>query len=279
MTHRGVLSSYSYSVAAVLWAAAVAGTLAFALVSGLRHVLWLQMMHSHPAVPLWLWAAIGLLGGAIAAFWYRMVSAAIHQRRQLLLLSERIAPLLRPFPLPVQGGALAAADWHLLDDRSERYAFTWGGGRPQIGISLGLWEALDGPARRAVMYHEAAHALAHDPLQQALLQVLAQTLQPFGMQALYQRYLLRREVAADALALSACGGDDRPLLTALLAAATGPAGLESRVGLAGALEARIRYLDTGQAPPWWDQGIRNRLLVGTAAVVLTFGEGLLVLCR
>ncbi|MDA8344978.1 MAG: M48 family metalloprotease [Thermaerobacter sp.] len=279
MSRRQVLSAYSHFAMAILWTAALAVALAFALISGLHHLLWLRMRSGHPATPIWLWLAVALLSGATLTFWYRIVSAAVRYRRQRRQVSDRLAPLLQPFPQAVQDGVLMAADWYLIDDRSERYAFTWGGYRPRVGISRGLWDALDGPARRAVMYHEAAHALVRDPLQQTVLQVLSEALRAFGMQALYQRYLVRREIVADTLAVSACGGDDQPLLSALLAAAGGSAGVEARVGLTGALEARVRFLETRRAPSWWDRCIGTRLMVGTAAIALTVAEGLLVLCR
>ncbi|NMP24839.1 M48 family metalloprotease [Sulfobacillus sp. DSM 109850] len=169
--------------------------------------------------------------------------------------------------------------WHLIHDQGERYAFTWGLWRHHIAISESLWHALDNPARTAVLHHEAAHARVRDPLQQAILQVLSEALHPLGLRSLYKRYLVRREITADAAAVAACQGDDLPLLTALQAAVNSAPRQASRVGLAGALEARIQYFNTHQIPAWLDSTIQFHLIVSVAALALTVTEGWLVWCH
>lgn len=279
MNARGRLQTYSYLLAGLVWALAVCGALVFALVSGVRHLLWIETMNSHPMVPVWLEGGIALVALAIVVFWYRIASAALQYRRKRRHLAKLLAPRLRAFPYPVPDALRRVADWYLIEDRNERAAFTLGGKRPRIAISQGLWNALDEPARTAVMHHEAAHARFRDPLQQTLLQVLAAALRPLGMGALYRRYLLQREVAADAVAVSACGGDDAPLLYALLTVAKPRATMVARVGLTGALDARMEFLESQKPPAWWDQRLRFHVMSSTVAICLTLGEGLMVWCH
>lgn len=279
MKARGRLQTYSYLFAGLAWALAVCGALVFALVSGLRRLLWMETMNNHPMVPLWLEGGIALLGVGLMVFWYRIAAAALQYREKRQRLAELLAPRLRAFPYPVPDALHRIADWYLIEDRNERSAFTLGGMRPRIAISQSLWNALDEPARTAVMYHEAAHALFRDPLQQTLLQVLATALRPLGMGALYRRYLLYREVAADAVAISACGGDDAPLLNALLAVARPNATMVARVGLTGALDARMQFLESQKPPAWWDRRLRFHVMSSTVAICLTLGEGLMVWCH
>lgn len=271
--------TYGYSVTAALLAALMMTVLGFALVSSLRHLLWVSMMKGHPMPPLWLWLGAGALAAVLLALWYRMTWAALVQGQKRRRFIQRVQPLLRPLPYKLPPELTRIADWYVIDDKHERYAFTWGIKRSKIAISEGLWEALDESAQRAVLYHEAGHVMARDPLQQTILHVLAQALQPLGLGLLYQRYLLRREILADRLAIAACEGDDVPLLTALLAATESAAADESRVGLAGALEARLSFMETGQLPSWWDQHVRYRLLSTGVAILLTVSEGILVWCH
>ena len=273
------LSSYAYVMAGIGVAGIAVTALGFALVSGLRHLLWLRMMKGHPIAPWWLWTGVVLVGIAIVAFWYRVIAAILWHRQQRLRFYERLNPLLRSFPREVHPDLSTVADWYLVDDEAGRYAFTWGLYRPKIAISSALWDALDEQAQSAVMYHEAAHARVRDPFQQTLLHVLSHALQPLGMRALYDRYLIRREVLADSAAIAACHGNDAPLLTALLATVGSTPPTETRVGLTGAMEARIAFLETGQVPSWWDQHMRQRMFSASVAVCLTVAEGLLVWCH
>jgi hypothetical protein len=137
---------------------------------------------------------------------------------------------------------------------------------------------LDPQARRAVLHHEALHARVRDPLQQVLLQVLSRAMRPMGLGLVYQRYLVQRELNADHAALSACHGDDLPLLTALRTAIDGDSGLVS-AGLAGALEARLQYLETQQLPKWPHSGLATRVWISLGAILVTAGEGFLVWCH
>lgn len=245
LTTEFAFRTYSYSLVAAGLATLILTALGFALVSSLRHLLWMRMMKGHSMPSPWLWAGVAAIAVTILVFWYRIIAAALLQRQQRQKFIDRVRPLLKPLPQTIPPELLRIADWYLVDDKKDRYAFTWGIKRGRIAISQGLWETLDESAQRAVLYHEAAHVLARDPLQQTFLQVLSVALRPLGVASLYQRYLFRREILADELAIFACEGDDVPLLTALLAAAESAATDESRVSLAGALEARITFMETG----------------------------------
>lgn len=279
MKRWSILRKYTYSLTAIIVTMAMALSMVFALVSALHHLIWLRMMKGHPIGPGWLWISVAVLTVMIVVFWYRVIMSILKYRQQKCILTNRIMPQLLPFPGLIQDDLLRVADWYLFDDKTHRYAFTWGITHSRVGISIGLWDFLDDSSRKAVMYHEVAHVLARDPLQQTVLQVLSGALQPFGVGALYRRYLLRREIEADKLAISACGGDDVPLITALLAATQSLSSQDERVGLAGALEARLHFLETCQFPSWWDRTIRYRLIATLMAISLTIGEGLLVWCH
>lgn len=278
-TLQSMLITYGYSLTAILLTAFMLGVLGFALVSSLRHLLWVYMMNRHPMPGFWLWLEITALVVAIVVVWTRISAATLLQSQQRRRFSRRLKPHLKPLPVSLPPELSKLAEWFVVENQTDRYAFTWGIRRARVAVSQGLWDALDEASRQAVLYHEAGHVLARDPLQQMVLKVLAQALSPFGFELLYQRYLLRREILADTLAISGCEGDDVPLLKALLVVAESATAHEFKVGLAGALEARISFLESGQLPSWWDQHVRYRLLSMAIAVLLTIGEGLLVWCH
>ncbi len=271
--------AYSYSLAAIVWAGTVMAAIAFGFVSSLHHAIWILAMPHHAMAPLWLWAVVGVSGIMLVVLWYRIIAAMMRSQIQRRHLLELIGPYLRPFPSSVPGPLAEVADWFMVDDHDERYAFTWGLGRGRVAISRSLWQALDESARTAVMYHEAAHALARDPFQQALLQILSEAFKPLGMGSLYRRYLVQREIYADQTAVRAFQGDDLPLLTALKAAVESAPSLPSHVGLAGALEARIQFLTTQQPMAWSDMRLRFRFYASGLAVLVTIAEGILVWCH
>ncbi len=271
---------YSYALLSICIAGGLAVGLGFALVSGIRHLLWMNMMQGdHKSFLLWLETT----GAAFLTllFWYRILAAVIRQRRRVTQLEKKLQSRLHPFTLPIPASIRDLASWYLVDD-DQPMAFTWGVWRPRIALSTGLCKQLDEEAQEAVMFHEAAHARMRDPLQQTILVVLSEALGPLGMHALYKRYLIGREIWADQEALRACGGDDIPLLSALVAVGRDKGtqdSVASYVGLAGVLEARVEFLETGSLPQLWDGDIRYRLMASFMAVVFTVGEGLLVWCH
>lgn len=272
-------ATYSYSLVGLTWGIVLMLALGFGLISEIRHILWIQTMKQHAMVPLWLWTALTASVVTLFLFWYRIASAALAYRQQQTQLKEVIVPILRPFPGSVPTGLERSAEWYLAADQHERYAFTWGLRRHRIVVSQALWDQLDAKSQTAVLYHEAAHAQAHDPLQQMILHVLSDALRPLGMGSLYRRYLVLREVRADRMAVVASGGDDIPLLTALSTAmGSGPA-VSSYVGLAESLDARIQFLETGRPLSWSDSALRFRLYAWATGLILTVGEGFLMWCH
>lgn len=278
MKIRDTFSKYGYSLVGAVLVTMILAVLGFALVSSLRHLLWVYMMNGHPAPSNWLWASFIFIAAITIVVWYRVLEATLIHRQQRRQFLFRIQPLLKPFPHGLQKELLKRADWYLIDTQ-DPFAFTWGFKKAQIAISQGLWDSLDESAQKAVLYHELAHVLHHDPLQQSFLQVLSKALRPIGIGSLYDRYLVRREILADSFAISACKGNEVPLLTAMLAVAGNAKFEEARADLAGAMDARISFMETGLFPGWWDQPIRFRLLSTVFAIALTIGEGMLVWCH
>ena len=256
MRPAGGWGAYSYSIVGIAWAGAVLVALGFGLASAIHHLGWILEMPGH-----------------------RLATSAIRVWHQQRRLQAMVFPHLTPFWDPVPPPLGRVARWYAVDDRQARYAFTWGIGRRRVAVSRGLWEALNESERLAVMHHEAAHAANHDPLQQVLLQILSQAFSPLGMGALYQRYLVQREIRADQRAVAACQGDDTPLLAALKAAVGSNVALVSPVGLAGALEARIQFLETHHPLSWSNSTLRLRMYASMMAILLTLGEGWLVWCH
>ncbi len=279
MKQPNIWRHYSYLIIGVGLAIMMGGAVTFALVSSLRHLLWLETMPSHRLVPVWLWVTIGFLTLILLVFWYRIISTILSYRETQRRLNRYLFPRLQPFTDPVPDDLQLVAQWFVMNDDHLHQTFTWGLLHPRIVISQKLWASLDPAAQKAVLYHEAAHAMFFDPLQQVVLQIVAFALQPLGMGSLYRRYLLHREIVADGFAVSACAGDDTPLLSALLIAADSHASQVSDVGLLSALEARIYFLETHQLPPWRGPELKFHLISSSGVVLLVLGQGLLVWCH
>lgn len=279
MTAQGLMRRYSYTFAGATLAGIIFAALTFAIGSGVHHLLWMNAMKDHRVPPLWMEGGVVLLVVAFLTLASRVAAGALRCRHRQRTMAVRLAPLLRPLPDHQTVELLPTADWHLVADPDAYYAFTWGTGRPQIAVSEALWNTLEPRARQSVLYHEAAHALARDPLQQCLLQVLAEAFPPVGFRQLYERYLTHRELVADAFAIGACAGDEVPLLTALQTMLSSSIAPTSQVGLAGALRARLQVLDTHQWPAWADAALRYRLMTAATGILLTLGEGVWVICR
>ncbi|OPG17378.1 M56 family metallopeptidase [Ferroacidibacillus organovorans] len=270
---------YTYSLTAAGIAIMVQSVLGFALYSSLHHLVWMSAMNRSAMIPFWLYAVVAILALLILVFWYRLIANILYQieyrKKFLTAVNPSLMPLCRENPIDYEG----KIKWCLVDNDDARYAFTWGIKHPKIAVSKGLWETLDEPSLRAVLYHEVAHVLAHDTLQQSLLQALSAALHPLAVSLLYKRYLIRRELLADQFSISACEGDEVPLLTALLAVSKSVVTKEPQVGLTGALHARLDVMESGQLPGWWDVPLRNRMLSTAVAILFTLGEGVLIWCR
>lgn len=274
----GTFVRYGYSLAAATIAVLVMVTLGFALVSSLRHILWWQAMGSHQNVPFGVIALFVMSVTLTVGIWYRILHAALLEHRQRQQFIHQVRPLLAPLPSRLNIPFSGRAEWYLIDTE-DRLAFTWGLRQCRIAISSGLWDAVDNSARRAIAYHELAHVRNRDSWQQAFLQILAKALGPVGIGALYKRYLVRREILADAFAIDASEGDDAPLLEAMLAVARAPGNLMPRVNLGGSLDARIAFMETGMLPDWWEGSAKTRLISTGIALLLTVGEGMVVWCH
>lgn len=280
MRARDWWSSHVYLLAGLGWASVVVGALTFGFVSALRHIVWASAMPGHGMVAPWLLGVAAILGIVLCLFWYRVGLGIASYRAQRRRVSMALSTRLRPLSTSLPAALTQTAEWYLAADDGERYALTWGLLRCRVAISESLWDTLDPAARRAVLFHEALHARVRDPLQQVILKVLSDALRPLGLGVLYPRYLVQREINADKRALAACQGDDLPLLTALQAAVgANPESVVSYVGLAGALDARLHYLETHQSPDWPPSSLAIRLWVSLGAVVVTLTEGLLVWCH
>ncbi|KUO95380.1 M48 family metalloprotease [Ferroacidibacillus organovorans] len=274
-----IFHMYAYSLTAAGIAVLVQAGLLFALYSSLRHLVWMSSMNHSVKIPIWLYALVAILLFLILAFWFRLLANIFRQleyrKRFLAAVTSSLAPLQLDHSIEYAGNI----QWYLLYNTHERYAFTWGIKHPKVAVSQGLWETLDASAQRAVLYHELAHVIAGDTFQQSFLQALSAALHPLVVSLLYKRYLIRRELLADQFSISACEGDEVPLMTALLAVAQSAVTHEPQVSLAGAMQARLNFMESGRLPRWWDTSLRNRLLSTLIAILLTLGEGILIWCR
>ncbi|GIW07492.1 MAG: hypothetical protein KatS3mg060_2297 [Dehalococcoidia bacterium] len=123
-------------------------------------------------------------------------------------------------------------------------AFCYGYLRPRVLVSTGLLKRLAGPELEALLLHEREHLRQRDPLKVALGRLLASALffVPI-VGALYHRYLVEKELAADGAAIAE-RGDPTDLSAALVRLVEG-GGLRQSVpgiGAGEALEARIDAL-------------------------------------
>lgn len=278
MTIRSFLSTYAYLASAIFLVGSFIAGLEFALFSAVEHVLWFRMMHHGATVPLWLWMIVLLTFSAIVFLFYRLLVAMLWQKRYDHVRAQKVEQRLQPFQMHLPPALEQIATWYFIED-DDFYAFTWGWRNPKIALSTGLYEALDTDAKTALLYHEAAHVRAHDPAQQLVFEVLCKAFPFLGIDLLYHRYQIRREIAADAASIVACGGNDVPLLKALLTALRPADLVHPHVGFEGALDARIFFLQTGDTPVLWDSMIQRRIFSMICFVSVLFGQGLLTWCH
>lgn len=182
----------------------------------------------------------GAAGASVA------LRALVRQRRQthLLLracLAARSSQRAAVEPLARRLGLQNRLDLVELD---APLAFCYGYLRPRVLVSTGLLERLAGPELEALLLHEREHLRQRDPLKVALGRLLASALffVPI-LGALYHRYLVEKELAADGAAIAE-RGDPTDLSAALVRLIEG-GGLRQPVpgiGAGEALEARIDAL-------------------------------------
>ncbi|CAB1127670.1 putative Peptidase_M48 domain-containing protein [Candidatus Hydrogenisulfobacillus filiaventi] len=271
-----------YLWVALVWLVGGAGVLGGVVWHGLRYLLWWATL---PGIPMDDGLKLSLVEAALAflalvATAYRL--AAAHRRRMdrerelAALLEGRLRPLAGP--LPVSG-----IEFREVRDDSP-YAFTWGIRHPEVVVSTGLWDGLPESSRRAVLLHEAHHARVRDPLVEHLLQVMAEAV-PFPLfPFLLQRYLIAREVAADAEAVAGLQEDPTPLIEAMVTALAhpGPASPVASLGARGLSDwdARIAFLRDGTLPQSWQGGGGMAMVVlPLLAVAVTWLEILTMRCH
>jgi Zn-dependent protease with chaperone function len=210
---------------------------------------------THPARLLVL--SLEVLGLAVI---YRAARSGWRTYRASRLFVRRLRP----------AGELAGAPRVLLVNNPEPQAFCAGLLRPRVYLSTGALERLDDAELRAVVAHEAEHALRRDPLRLFAAHVLSDALFFLPvMRRLHRRYASLAELAADEAAISS-SGNAQPLASALLTF-----GELQATGVVGASTERIDHL-LGERPRW---ELPTSLLLGTtislaalAAVLITIAH-------
>ena len=278
MSIQSTRGRYGYSLAAMVMVSLMAFGLSVALYGTLDHLLWSGGAGSVMSRPWWLDLTALVLMTALSVFFYRLVTSFVSQVRNHRSIQQRFEPLLVPLESRLLEKMPSAATWHMVEDPA-CYAFTWGFRPHRIAVSRGLWDALPEESLRAVLYHEFAHARAHDPLQRFFLRLLADAFPGFGFRELLQAYQLRCEVNADAASIMACGGDDMPLLSALIMASKHMGTESLQVGLTAVMEARIAFLETKRLPPLFSKRISYRVSSSVLTAAVLVGQGVLIWCR
>lgn len=191
-----------------------------------------------------------------------------------LVVSVREARLHRALPLRPIGDPAVRAVARASGLRavysipaSEPSAFCVGILRPRVVLTEGLLGRLDGDERAAVVWHEAAHAHAYEPLRSALARLAVRTFFWLPLLGdLLDRYLLAREVEADRRATAQTSR--RALAGALIEVAGRPTPAAT-VGLAELAAARVdRLFDPGASLPRLFRARSVVLTLGSAGTLL-----------
>ena len=212
----------------------------------------MRLPHAGEGTHLAAYALVGLLllgaGAGIVTF-ARQVWRTRRVLRQLLRLSRPLDP-----PLQTRLARLHLAGRVDLIQTAIPLAFCYGLLYPRVCISTGMVALLAPDELAALLWHERYHMLQRDPLRIALGRAWAVAFFFLPLvQVLYQRYLLVKEIDADAYTCTQ-QGDQRSLAGALfvLRDLRRPGVGSTALGMviAGAtdgLEARISRLE-GQPP-------------------------------
>ncbi|MGI8586318.1 MAG: M56 family metallopeptidase [Chloroflexia bacterium] len=185
-----------------------------------------------------------LLVGLICGFssFLRLMARTRYTLRRLLEFTRPVDGALQTLLEPIQ-----LADRLDLVQTEVPLAFCYGLLRPRICLSTGMVSALEEDELIALLWHERSHLLHRDPFRVAFGR--AWTAMFFFLpvvRALYKRYLLAKEVDADAYACAQQGGNG-PLAAALwvLMEQKASVGSSPRTATAGAsdeLETRVAWL-------------------------------------
>jgi Zn-dependent protease with chaperone function len=174
---------------------------------------------------------LGSVGFAVLALAIRAATRGLRAKRRFLNALDVVGPF----------GPRGA----LLFAHARPQAFCAGFLRPRVYVSTGALDALDEQELEAVLAHEHQHARLRDPLRVFCVRVLAEAL--FFLPALRRladRYSSLSEIAADAAAVRASGGDRRPLASALLRFGEAPNPAVVSIG-----PERVDHL-LGEPPRW-----------------------------
>lgn len=171
-------------------------------------------------------------------------------------LTGALAATQRAFPprLARLAGRTALSG-HVVFVESERpLAFTQALWHPRVWVSAGLLNLLDDEELEAVLWHEAHHRQAHDPLKVLFARCLQRGLffVPVA-KGLCDAYCVAKEVAADSHAVQAMGSA-LPLARALRKLLAAPRSPVVQPGIAdnpGVTEARLRALLNPEQPVSW----------------------------
>ena len=209
------------------------------------------------------WSMTSIIVGfaAVTVLW-QLAATRLMMRR---LLDNRLAPpacLLEA----AQSADLSDIDF-VADERA--FAFCYGVLKPRVCVSSGLVDLLSPVELHAVLLHERHHLMSRDPLKVLTSRALGTGL--FFLPAahdLRDRYLVGKEIAADASAAEAVNSE-LPLASALLKLlCQGDQGLPSTVAAIGAFnvtEERIQRILQGGAGG--RACVEGRRLLASAVVV------------
>ncbi len=206
------------------------------------------------------WGAYGVSAAIIALLLGSGVRGGVTLLRQTIR-TRRVIRQLLTFARPLDSRLLEGLRGLQLDGRVDLVqtitplAFCYGFLQPRVCLSTGMIAALDPGQLRSVLWHERYHLLRRDPLRIALGRawIGAFFFLPVA-RVLYNRYMLLKEVEADAYA---CAQQGSPVtLTAALQALLDLQQVRGRsahlAGTAGAteeLETRVAWL-LGEPPPF-----------------------------
>lgn len=184
---------------------------------------------------------LAMLVGAAAGF--RAVLRQARSTRALLATCLAVRSL-HPDALAQLQRRLGLRDRLDVVDFPEPIAFCYGTIRPRVLISTGLIDLLPSRELEAVLLHEREHLRRLDPLKVAVGKLFVSTgffVPVLG--ALYRRFLVEKELAADR-AVIAAQGDEAGLGAALIRLVERRATLQPpfSAGASDALEARIDAL-------------------------------------